>query len=88
MKKSLRTKLSSDERNDNMNELYDYVMDRTDYKRIEKLIKITNKETFWDEVRKLTKNVTSDKYIRRWQGLAELRYNQLVNGKIVRPGWY
>ena len=55
-------------------ELYGYAMERSDYKRIEKLNALTNPETFWDDVRKLTRRVTSDHSIRHWQGLAELRY--------------
>ena len=63
--------------------MYDFVMERNDYKRIEKLLTLNNPETYWDDVRKFTRNVTSDHSIRHWQGLAELRYNQLVNGRIV-----
>jgi len=57
--------------------LYAFCMDRQDVKRIDKLSALTCKETFWDDVRKLCRNVTSDRAIGRWQGLAELRYRQL-----------
>ena len=60
---------------------YEYcVMERNDIKKIDKLNKLNNKETFWDDVRKLTKNVTSDHSIHRWQCLAECRYNELLTG--------
>lgn len=57
-----------------------YVMERNDIKKIDKLNKLTNKETFWDDVNKLTKNVTSDYSIHRWQCLAECRFNELLTG--------
>ena len=38
---------------------------------------MTNIDTFWDDVRKLTKNISSDHTIRLWQGLAEIRYEEL-----------
>ena len=46
-------------------------------KRIDKLNALTNKETFWDDVRKLTKNVHSDHVIHSWEFLSEKRYNEL-----------
>lgn len=48
-----------------------------DYKRIEKLEKLNNIETFWDDVGELTKRVTGDHAIRRWEILAEKRYKIL-----------
>ena len=54
--------------------LYDYAMEVRDYSRIKKLNALTNPETFWDDVRKLTKKITSDHSIHRWQCLAEARY--------------
>lgn len=57
---------------------YKYALEKRDYSKIDKLNKLTNKETFWDDVRKLTKYVASDHAIRRWQGLAEIRWNELI----------
>lgn len=57
-----------------------YVMEKNDVKKIDKLNKLTNKGTFWNNVRKLTKNITSDHSIHRWQCLAEIRYNELLTG--------
>lgn len=51
-----------------------------DNKKIEKLNKLTNPETFWDDCRCLTKNVKSDHGIKRWQCLAEARYMELMCG--------
>ena len=56
---------------------YLVAIERRDYSKIDKLNSLTNKETFWDDVRKLTKAVTSDHAIGRWQCLADQRYNEL-----------
>lgn len=56
---------------------YRFAYTKTEMKRIDKLNKLTNKETFWDDVRKLTKNVHSDRTISSWQFLAEKRYDEL-----------
>lgn len=52
-------------------------MEKSDFKKIEKLSKLNNINTFWDDVRKLTKNITSDHSIKRWQCLAEQRFLEL-----------
>ena len=39
--------------------LEDYVIERNDYHKIKKLRTLNNVNTFWDDVRKLTKNVYS-----------------------------
>jgi hypothetical protein len=52
-------------------------IEKRDYSKIDKLNNLTNKETFWDDVRKLTKNVTSDHAIKRWQCLADQRWGEL-----------
>lgn len=62
--------------------LEDYVMERADYAKIKKLRTLNNIETFWDDVRKLTKRVTSDHSIGRWQILAEARYCELNQAKL------
>lgn len=55
-----------------------YAMEVHDISRIRKLNGLTNPDTFWDDVRKLTKRITSDHSIRRWQCLAEERYRELT----------
>ncbi len=60
---------------------YSKAIEKNDLARIEKLNKLTVKETFWADVRKLTKAVTSDHSIHRWQCLAEARYDELLQRK-------
>ena len=57
---------------------YEWATEAMDYRRIDKLNKLTNPDTFWDDVRKLTKKITSDHSIKRWQILAEGRYRELT----------
>jgi hypothetical protein len=56
---------------------YKNAIERRDYAKIDKLNTLTNKETIWDDVRKFTKNVKSDHSIKRWQCLAECRFEEL-----------
>lgn len=48
--------------------------------RIDKLNTLTNVNTFYDDVRKITRNVKSDHAIKRWQCLADVRFNELTQG--------
>ena len=57
---------------------YKYALEKHDISRIDKLNKLTNPNTFWDDVRKLCRGVTSDHAIGRWQFLAENRYKELT----------
>ena len=71
-------------------QLYDYIIERRDVQKIDKLLSLKNPDTFWDDVRKFTRNVSSDHAIRRWQGLAEIRFDELVmerDGKIEFGGY-
>ena len=52
-----------------------------DVERKAKLATLKNIETFWDDVRELVKNITSDHAIKRWQILAETRYEELKKGE-------
>lgn len=52
---------------------------QSDISKIEKLNKLNNINTFWDDVRRLTKKIYSDFSISRWQCLAEMRYEELKN---------
>jgi len=58
---------------------YDRAIEKNDLSKIDKLNKLTNTITFWDDVRKLTKKVTSDHSIRHWLVLAEFRENELLS---------
>lgn len=57
----------------------DYAMERRDIGRIDKLNTLTNPDTFWQDVRKFTKTVKGDHALKRWQILAETRYEQLTS---------
>lgn len=59
------------------NELYRFAFYPQDNKIIEKLLTINNIDNFWNDVKKFTQKVTSDRQIGSWQRLAELRYLQL-----------
>ncbi len=56
---------------------YRRAIEKRDFSKIDKLNTLTNKETFWDDVQKFTKNVASDHAIHRWECLAEYRWNEL-----------
>lgn len=56
---------------------YKYALEKRDIARIEKLNELTNAETFWDDVRRLTRRVKGCHAIRRWEILAERRYAEL-----------
>jgi len=56
---------------------YSWAMEKHDFSKIDKLNNLNNLSTFWDDVRKLTKNVSSDHSIKRWKCLADGRFNEL-----------
>lgn len=56
---------------------YTYATNRQEMNRIDKLNELRNISTYWDEVRKLTRNVKSDIAIKRWQHLAEVRFEEI-----------
>lgn len=56
---------------------YGQAIEYMDYGRIDKLNKLHNKETFWRDVRSLTKRIMSDHAISRWLCLAEYRFEEL-----------
>lgn len=49
-----------------------------DIARIDKLNELTNTDTFWEDIEKITKNLTSVTAINSWVMLAEIRYKELV----------
>lgn len=51
-----------------------------------KLNSLSDKETFWDDVRKFTSKITSDAIIRIWEWLSDRRYaeNSRSHGKLRR----
>lgn len=56
---------------------YNNAIEERDFKRIDKLNKLMDPKTFWDDVRKITKRITTDRAIHRWQTLAEIRYEEI-----------
>lgn len=58
---------------------YSYAWEKSDIRKIDKLNQLTNPDTFWDNVRKLTRNVMSDHSIKSWQCLAEIRFDELTS---------
>lgn len=63
----------------------DWAIEARDYKKIDKLNQLNNIDTFWNDCRKLTINIRSDRGIKRWQCLAEIRYEELVCGHELTP---
>lgn len=55
----------------------DYIIEKNDIKRWDKISKLNNRATFWEDIRALTKNIKSDHSLGRWQCLAECRYEEL-----------
>ena len=58
---------------------YDRAIEKRDYAKIDKLNRLINVDTFYDDVRKLTRNITSDHSIKRWQCLADYRYKEITD---------
>lgn len=56
---------------------YSVAFEKHDYNRIDKLNKLTNPKTFWDDVRNLCKNTHSDHSIKRWECLSGLRWEEI-----------
>jgi len=48
------------------------------YAIVQKLLTLTNPETFWDDVRRMTKNVKSDHTLGIWLAYAEDRYECIL----------
>ena len=63
---------------------YDKAIGKLDIRRIDKLNKLTNLETFWDDVRFLAKRVRSGEAFIRWQCLAEIREDELRQVELLK----
>lgn len=57
---------------------YRYAGTYSDRSRIDKLNKLTNPYSFWDDVEKFTKNLTSLSATNSWKHLADIRYDELL----------
>lgn len=56
---------------------YSRAIEKRDFAKIDKLNMLISTETFWDDVRKRTRKITSDHSLARWQCLAEYRYKEI-----------
>lgn len=59
---------------------YNRATTKSDMTKIDKLNGLKNINTFYDDVRKITKNVRSNSAIRAWERLSEQRYDELLTG--------
>lgn len=53
------------------------ITERTDITRIEQLERLTNKDTYWEDVTRLCRKVTGKHALERWKTLSEQRYEEL-----------
>lgn len=59
---------------------YNRATTKSDITKIDKLNGLKDINTFYDDVRRITKNVHSDRAIRAWERLSEQRYDELLTG--------
>lgn len=56
---------------------YYYAFNKRETNIVDKLNNLNNVKTFWDDVRRLTLRIYSDRSLRSWERLAEKRYEEL-----------
>lgn len=56
---------------------YRYAFNKNEQKIISKLNTLTDIDTYWDSVSKMCSRVTSDRTIKRYLILSEIRYKEL-----------
>ena len=56
---------------------YSYAVEKRDIARIDKLNRIVELTNYWDIIRELTSSIKTNHALKRWQALAEVRYNEL-----------
>lgn len=54
------------------------VVEYNDISKVRRLNELKNPITFFDDVRKMTKNTKSDHGVKRWQILSEIRYEEIL----------
>lgn len=59
-------------------EFKEVVVEYNDISKVRRLNELKNPITFFDDVRKITKNTKSDHGIKRWQILSEIRYKEIL----------
>ena len=61
---------------------YNCALEKRDYARIDKLNALTDINTYWGDVKEITKGVRGDHSLERWGILTGIRYNELVRQSI------
>ena len=56
----------------------DVAIEHNDISKVRKLNELKNPMTFWDDVRKISKNTKTDHGIKRWEILSEIRYKEIL----------
>lgn len=56
---------------------YSYAVEKRDIARIDKLNKIVDLANYWDVIKSITSSIKTNHALKRWQVLAEVRYNEL-----------
>lgn len=59
-------------------DIYKYAYNKTEAKIIEKLNMLNNPETFFNDVRRFTKNIHTNRLINIWECFSEIRYNEIT----------
>lgn len=59
-------------------DIYKYAYNKTEAKIIEKLNTLNNPETFFNDVRRFTRQITTDHNIKTWERFSEIRYNEIT----------
>lgn len=55
-----------------------YAMTKYEYKVIDKLNTLTNPATFFQDVRRFTRQITTDHNIKTWEKFSEIRYAEIT----------
>lgn len=59
-------------------DVYRYAYNKTEAKIIEKLNSLHNPETFFNDVRRFTKNIHTDRLINIWECFSDIRYAEIT----------
>lgn len=59
-------------------DIYKYAYNKTEEKIIKKLNSLNNPETFFNDVRRFTRQITTDHNIKTWERFSEIRYNEIT----------
>ena len=59
----------------------DYAITKYECHVIDKLNSLNNTETFFNDVRRFTKNIHNDRLINIWECFSEIRFNEITGNK-------